>query len=163
MMCCATSWLGLNYKLHCHSDLRSRMEDVVSAKDLESLEEQAAVVSKMREIVLEVAEPLKNSTRIINMDNYYTSVELLLELRVSKIYARGTLKGNQSKHFPKSIVLSKKSEKGGLRQAVNRTNGIVAVSWIDGSVVNLVSNADSSDIDFVERQKKGENACLTLR
>jgi hypothetical protein len=116
----------------------------------------------MREIVLEVAEPLKNSTRIINMDNYYTSVELLLELRVSKIYARGTLKGNQSKHFPKSIVLSKKSEKGGLRQAVNRTNGIVAVSWIDGSVVNLVSNADSSEIDVVERQKKGENACLTL-
>jgi hypothetical protein len=138
------------------------MEDVVSTEQMESLTEQAAVVSKMREIVLEVAEPLKDSTRIINMDNYYTSVELLLQLRLSKIYARGTLKGNQSKHFPKSIVLSKKSEKGGLCQAVDRTNGIVAVSWIDGSVVNLVSNADSSDIDFVVRQKKGENACLTL-
>jgi hypothetical protein len=96
------------------------------------------------------------------MDNYYTSVELLLELRLSKIYARVTLKGNQSKHFPKSIVLSKKQEKGGLRQAVGRSNGIVAVSWIDGSVINLVSNADTSELDVVERQKKGENAFLTL-
>jgi len=40
--------------------------------------------------------------------------------------------------------------------AVNKSNKIVASSWMDGSIVNMLSNADSSDVGTVTRQIQQE-------
>lgn len=84
--------------------------------------------------------------RIVNMDNYYTSVQLLQALRLRGLYARGTVR-DSSKHFPKHTVLDKKeASRGDHRQGVSADNAIVAASWCDGSIIQMVSNADASTV-----------------
>ncbi|OWZ24824.1 Transposase [Phytophthora megakarya] len=85
------------------------------------------------------------------MDNYYTSVQLLQELRLKGLYARGTIRAN-SKHFPAHSILPKKDcTRGDYRQAVARDHSMLAASWCDDNVVNMISNADSTAITSVAR------------
>jgi hypothetical protein len=137
------------------------MQGVVSDEDLKILEkrEEEQMVSKIRDIVLELVEPIKNTTRIVNTDNYYTSVQLLVALRAHKLYARGTLKTHSS-HFPKAVILTNTAGKGHLRQAVDRKHRLIAVSWLDGSIVNLVSNADTATLATISRQSAGEKKVI---
>ena len=83
------------------------------------------------------------SKRIINTDNYYTSVQLLEALKQVGLYGRGTTREN-SKYFFRGIQISRKDgfERGYCRMAVSRETKLLAASWVDGSVVNIVSNAD---------------------
>ncbi|OWY94201.1 Transposase [Phytophthora megakarya] len=98
-----------------------------------------ARVSSIRQLVLEVARPLYGSNRILNTDNYYTSVQLLQALRVKGLYARGTVRGG-SKHFPKHTTLDKNSaSRGDYRQGVSSEHGIVAASWWDGRLVQMTA------------------------
>jgi len=151
-MACATSWLGLSYKLHCASDVQARMEGIMDEESIQAMEEDEKTLSRIRRTVLEITEPIRHTKRIINTDNYYTSTQLVLALKTQGLYCRGTLRAAMSKHFPKLVVLSKKVGRGETRQAVCQEHGIVAASWKDSSVVNLVSNADGSQFGEVTRQ-----------
>jgi hypothetical protein len=144
--CCSTSWLAVSFKLHCRSDSVSRM---VTAADAEEM----ADMSNIRKIVMEVVAPLANTKRIVNTDNYYSSVQLLTLLRVKGLYGRGTIRA-KSKHYPASFMISKKDKhpRGTMRIAVSKAHKIVVGSWVDGNVVNIVSNADDSSVSYVERQ-----------
>ena len=83
-------------------------------------------VSRVRQHVLEVVRPYYGSRRIINTDNFYTSVMLLEALRVKGLYGRGTVRTN-SKHFPRHVVLDKKtSNRGDYRQGVSIQHNMVA-------------------------------------
>ncbi|KAJ8579136.1 hypothetical protein ON010_g62 [Phytophthora cinnamomi] len=87
------------------------------------------------------------------MDNYYTSVQLLQELRLKGLCDRGTIRTN-SKHFPGHTILDKDHDScvgGDLRQAVSTEHNMVAVSWCDGNIVNMVSNADASTVSSITR------------
>ncbi|KAG2783505.1 hypothetical protein PC116_g12677 [Phytophthora cactorum] len=85
------------------------------------------------------------------MDNYYTSVQLLQELRLTGLYGRGTIRAN-SKYFMAHTILYKDDcTRGDYRQAVSHDHSMLAASWYDGNVVNLVSNADCTHVTTVTR------------
>jgi hypothetical protein len=63
----------------------------------------------------------------------------------------GTVKSN-SKHFPRHTILDEtKCTRGDICQAISQDYSMIAASWCDGDVVNMVSNADSSTITPVTR------------
>ncbi|KAE9169391.1 hypothetical protein PF002_g30369 [Phytophthora fragariae] len=97
MVCCSTTGVALNYKPHWNrSDVQNRLGGVVDAREAQNLREELDVVSKIRQHVLEVTRPLFGTNRIVNMDNYYTSVQLLQELRLKGLYGRGTSQPTRS-------------------------------------------------------------------
>ncbi|KAG3060936.1 hypothetical protein PI124_g22257 [Phytophthora idaei] len=105
MVCCSTTWIALNYKLHCNrSDILDRLSGVVDQVEAQNLSEELEDVSKIRQHVLEVTRSLFGTNRIVNMDNCYASVLLLQELRLMGLYGRGTIRAN-SKHFPAHTIL----------------------------------------------------------
>jgi hypothetical protein len=150
--CCSSTWIAINYKLHCNRcDIGTRIDGVVGDAEARSLRDEFDKVSKIRQHVLEVVRPFFGTKRIVNMDNYYTSVQLLQALELKGLYGRGTIKAN-SKHFPRHTILDeKKCTRGDLRQAISYDYSMVAASWCDGDVVNMVSNADPSTITPVSR------------
>ncbi len=132
--------------------MEDRLRGVISSAAAKRLEADLAFSSTVRKIVLEVTEPLRGSKRIVNTDNFYTSVKLLSSLRQYGLYGRGTVK-ESSAHFPKAHMFSKKSdeERGSSLQGVCASERIVAASWRDGTTVNVISNADSSSMGEVTR------------
>ncbi|KAG3112109.1 hypothetical protein PI125_g8511 [Phytophthora idaei] len=133
-----------------------RLSGVVDQVEAQNLREELEEVSKIRQHVLEVTRPLFGTNRIVNMDNYYTSVQLLQELRLKGLYARGTIRAN-NKHYPAHTILHKDDcTRGDYRQAVSRDHSMLAASWCDGNVVNMVSNADSTSVGTVTRMVGSE-------
>jgi hypothetical protein len=76
-----------------------------------------------------------------------------MNLRTVGLYGTGTVRKN-SKHFPSFVILEKdkNTKRGDMIVAVNSSQKMVACSWMDGSVVNMLSNADSSGTSIVTRQ-----------
>lgn len=92
MLCFSTSWIALDYKLHCNrSDIVGRLVGVVSNQERMALQQELVKVGKIRQQVLEVTRPLFGTNRVVNTDNYYSSVQLLQELRVKGLYGRGAI------------------------------------------------------------------------
>ena len=147
--------MAIGFKLHCANDIASRLQDVQGDVALANFTRQIEHSSEIRSIVLEVVLPLHGSRRIVNTDNFYTSVQLLESLKQVGLYGRGTTREN-SKYFFKGIQLNKKDkhERGFSLQAVSSTLKMVAASWVDANVVNIVSNADTSIRVPVKRQIK---------
>jgi hypothetical protein len=152
MCCCSTSWYATSMKLHCSSGIGDRLGGVVNESTIKSLELAMVKSKDVRKHVLEVTLPIHKSKRIVNTDNYYTSVQLLESLRVVGLYSRGTIREN-SKFGHKSFMLSKtdKLQRGTTRQGVEIKHKIIGASWADGAVVNIISNADDSTISTVTR------------
>mmetsp|Transcript_2724 Transcript_2724/g.3879 ORF Transcript_2724/g.3879 Transcript_2724/m.3879 type:complete len:98 (+) Transcript_2724:275-568(+) len=65
---------------------------------------------KLVKLILDMARPWFNTDRVLNMDNYYTSVQAFAKLRQNGIFARGTCRPNQ-KHFPEAVTFTKADEK----------------------------------------------------
>ncbi|GMF58487.1 unnamed protein product [Phytophthora fragariaefolia] len=127
------------------------MEHVVNPEEVQALRIELDEVKQVRRHVLEVVRPYFNSQRIINMDNYYTSVQLILDLWLKGFYGRGTVHGG-SKHFPKHTVLQKEdSTRGDHQQSVAVDHNMLAASWCDGNIVTMVSNSDASTTTTVKR------------
>jgi hypothetical protein len=154
--CCATSWLLLNFKIHCAAKIEARLRGVNSEQEIQSMKEATQYCSEIRKHVYEVVAPFKSSRRVITTDNYYTSAQLLIGLRSFGLYGRGTIKNN-SAHFPRCIRFDKKTDEntGDYRIAVCRKYGMTASSWVDRNIVNIVSTADSSGVTKIYRQVKG--------
>ena len=104
MCCCSTSWIALNFRLHCTSDIATRLNGMVSRDVALALEADLDKSAMVRKHVLEVMQPFFYTNRIVNCDNYYTSVQLLAVLRIKGLYGRGTVR-RTSKHFPHHVIL----------------------------------------------------------
>lgn len=144
MLCCSTTWIGINFRVHCDSDVSHRLHGVATEREIAELRDELEALAVVRGQVMEVVRPLYHSSRIVNADNYYMSVQLLAALQLKGLYGRGTVRVN-SMHFPKHVILKKsESTRGSYRQAVSAAHQITAVSWFDSAVVKMVSNADSS-------------------
>uniref|UniRef100_H3GQV3 PiggyBac transposable element-derived protein domain-containing protein n=1 Tax=Phytophthora ramorum TaxID=164328 RepID=H3GQV3_PHYRM len=129
MLCCSTTWISLNFRLHCQSDVTERLAGVTTQAEAQALSDELAVSSSMRQCVLEVVRPVYGTRRIINSDNYYTSVQLLDAMRLKGLYGRGTVR-KSSAHFPRHVVIEKKDcTRGTYRQAVSADRNTVAASW----------------------------------
>ncbi|GMF26779.1 unnamed protein product [Phytophthora fragariaefolia] len=156
MLCCSTTWISLNFRLHCQSDITERLVGVTTQAEAQALSDELAVSSSIRQCVLEVVRPLYGTGRIVNSDNYYTSVQLLDALRLKGLYGRGTVR-KSSAHFPRHVVLEKKDcARGTSRQGVSADRNTVAASRYDSSIVTVISNADASTVTTVERQVRSE-------
>ena len=154
---CASTWLAFNFKLHCAADMQARLQGTLQERAREQLEKDLKYSAEVRKHVLEVTYPIYGSNRIVNTDNFYTSAALLMSYRTVGLYGRGTVRKG-SKNFPQYVILPKHKEKarGEMIIAVNKSNNIVAASWMDGAIVNMLSNADSSGVGTVTRQIKQE-------
>ncbi|RHY85072.1 hypothetical protein DYB31_005896 [Aphanomyces astaci] len=108
------------------------------------------------------------SHRVINMDNWYSSVELCLTLLKMGMYCRGMVRSNRA-HNPRFGMFDKKQIKSVMRGSslvsVATSLGIIAVSWLDGTVVNMLSTADATTKSYVHRRIGSETRqqeCLSL-
>lgn len=155
---CAPTWVALNYRLHCtNSEIADRLQHVVNLDEIQALREELTHVKQVRRHVLEAVRSYFNSQRIINMDNYYTSVQLLLDLRLNVLYGRGAVRGG-SMHFSKHTVLEKKeSTRGDHQQAVAVNHNIIAASRCDGNIVTMATNSDASTTTNVVRRVGNES------
>lgn len=151
----ADNWFMFNFRIHCKDLVEHRIQDVDMANQFA---DEVSVCSDMRKLVLELCQPLFNSKRIINMDNLYGSPQLFEQLYLKGLYGRGTMRMNRQ-HVPSHLVFSRrdlaKYPRGSYRigvcsVGVNRP--LVFASWLDGSVVNVLSNADSSGITAIQRK-----------
>lgn len=75
------------------------------------------------------------------IDNYFTSLRLLDQLRRDQIAAVGTIRSNRVEKCPlKDISLMKKDERGTLDYRTDVTTGTTVVRWQDNSIVTIASN-----------------------
>lgn len=151
------SWFIYNFRIHCKDLLAHRLG---SSEDINTFAQETDGVSTLRKLVLEICQPRFGTGRIVNMDNYYTSPQLLEQMYIKGLYCRGTVRTNKS-HVPQYLVYSKQegnqlprgtTRHGVCTAGVNRP--IIFASWVDGSVVNIISNVDSTDPSIVTRQSK---------
>lgn len=97
-----------NFRVHCDDTLGDRLGNSDAAN---LFAEETQDCSQLRSLVLELCQPIFGSKRIVNMDNYYTSPQLLEQLYLKGLYARGVNK----RHVPQYLVFSKKDLKSGKR------------------------------------------------
>ena len=72
-------------------------------------------------------------------DNWFTTLDLLHHLRSKGIHAVGTIRWNCLQGLP--LDANKDLMKNGaMDYHCDRDSGIIAVKWVDNSVVNLASN-----------------------
>jgi hypothetical protein len=107
-----------------------------------------SLLSKLNKLVMEMCKPLFGSRRTVNMDNFYTSPEVLILLLNQKVFAWGTVRKNH-RMVPECIIYTtteaEKAGRGALKWAVNLLAGIYAFGWSDGNPVHMLSTADGSD------------------
>lgn len=109
----------------------------------------------MRPHVLEVVRPFFGLCRVVNIDNYYTSVQQLQELILKSLYGGDTVH-SFSKHFTQHTILNKEDcQRGDYRLGVSVSHNILTTSWCDGNVVTMVSNADISSVPILQRRLVG--------
>jgi hypothetical protein len=89
------------------------------------------------------------------MDNWYTSVQLCMTLSALGMYCRGTVRANRA-HNPRFAMFNKSevrtNPRGHSRIAYAPEHKMVAVSWLDGNVVNFLSTADGTEQTAVIRR-----------
>ena len=106
-------------------------------------------------LILDMARPCFNTGRVLNMDNYYTSVHAFAELPKNGMFARGTCRPNR-KHFPEVVTFTKAEAKavgrGIVKVASNRKHAMVAMGWVDGNPVHLLTTADGTKGSAVKRR-----------
>jgi hypothetical protein len=160
----ADSYIMLNIRIHGDNTQLSIEDDFVEDEGGE--EESKASLQKLRAICLDLMQPLFGTKRIVNMDNYYTSPQLLHSFDVKGLYARGTLRMNR-KHVPISMKFSRQElrdlERGSMK-IMGAPNNLSMLSWIDNGTVYLLSNCDSSsDLIQVTRRKSLTPEAITLQ
>ena len=78
-------------------------------------------------VVLRMTEGLQGKWRRVHADNYFTSVELAIELLYRKTYLRGTTRDHR-KSFPKSVKVTTKDGVGTHKYAMSVINNLVCMA-----------------------------------
>lgn len=118
-------------------------------------DENISELGKTTKLVMDIARPFFHSGRVLNMDRYYTSPEVFIELRKQGLYARGTCMTNR-RMFPKLVTYTEaeatKEGRGACRVAVNEENDLVAIGWVDGNPVHVLTTVDGTEMTHVTRR-----------
>ena len=153
-VCEADSYACLRFRVHTKTG--SDEADGLPEEHSNS-EEEGESKSTMIKLILDLAQPWFHTKRVINMDNYYTSPQVFLELKAKGVYARGTCRQNRKK-FPKSIQFgkgeTKNKKRGEVKVAVEENVGMTAFGWIDGNPVHMLTTADGTSMSKVTRRVK---------
>ena len=116
----------------------------------------SASTKVLKRLILDMAKPLYGKGMTINFNNYYGSPAVTIELLKHEVCCQGTLRKN--KRLIPSYILFTKSEardkeaRGAAKVTVNKKYGLVAVGWIDGNPVHMISSADTEKMATVQRQ-----------
>ena len=95
-----------------------------------------------KDIVMNLLEPLLGKGHIVYMDNYYTSPELVAELKLAHTGATGTVRANRRK-LPPSIKTVSNSLKRGEAAKYWSTDHMTAFAWHDVKRVHVLSSVDN--------------------
>ena len=107
-------------------------------------------------VVLNLTEKIARKHHIVNIDNYFTSVDLLSRLKDRQTYARGTARSNR-KNFP-SKTLTPKCVKNQGDLKVVQSDYMAAYAWKDKKTIFFLSSADDPTqrgTEVQRRQKDG--------
>lgn len=155
ILACGDEWYMLNFIVHCDSTEVHRLQGVMSCMDIVQMERELEPLNRTTKIVMELARSLYGSSRILNTDNYYTSIVLASALRMKQLYLRGTVRSN-SLYIPKELMIQKNEtdshERGFCISGYNRSRGLAFFSWNDGSPVNIISTVDGTEMAYVTRK-----------
>ncbi|RHY66432.1 hypothetical protein DYB38_011619 [Aphanomyces astaci] len=134
---CATSWYVHSFKIHSKASSNfDTLDDQDFGKDDANSEEGSGEAEQMkpstvRQHVLDITKQWEGSRRVVNMDNWYTSVQLCLTLSAMGMYCRGTVRGNRA-HNPRFAMFNKNevqsNTRGHSRMAYVPEHKMVAVS-----------------------------------
>ena len=106
-------------------------------------------------MVKTLTEDLKGTHRHLFFDNYFSSVDLLLDLHRDGLYGCGTLRANR-KGFPPQLKPHVK--KGFKERGESRTcqsNNLTVSLWQDNKPVTVIAtNSDPTQMDSVSRKHK---------
>ena len=106
-------------------------------------------------VVKTLTEDLKGTHRHLFFDNYFSSVDLLLDLHREGLYGCGTLRANR-KGFPPQLKPHVK--KGFKERGESRTcqsNNLTVSLWQDNKPVTVIAtNSDPTQMDSVSRKHK---------
>ena len=91
-------------------------------------------------VVLHLCHRITNPGHELFYDNYFSSYNLLKELKLKKIYAAGTVRVNRFANPPLIAEIEEKKKKRGYSEEVVSTDVDVMVKWIDNRSVTLASN-----------------------
>ncbi|KAF0728663.1 hypothetical protein Ae201684_013621 [Aphanomyces euteiches] len=160
---CATTWYVFAFKIHSKAAGNfdagaddDADDDGEPAPDDDTAKPRDEVKpSALRQHVIDITKQWEGSHRVINLDDWYSSVQLCLTLLKMGLYCRGTVRSNRA-HNPRFGMFDKKQIKsvmhGSSLVSVATSLGIIAVSWLDGTVVNMLSTADATTKSFVHRR-----------
>ncbi|CAJ1939354.1 unnamed protein product [Cylindrotheca closterium] len=111
-------------------------------------------LTKTSQLVLDICDVLDGSGKVVNMDNYYTSPQVLIALKKKNIYARGTCRKNR-KMYPQAVTFNnqecKDLPRGSAKIATNQKHSLVAFGWTDGNPVHFITSADGNEMGSVKR------------
>ena len=117
--------------------------------------EEALQQTKLTMLVSDMARPWFHTGRVLNMDNYYTSVEAFGLLKDNGLYARGTCRTNR-RYFPEAVQFTKTEAtaagRGAMKVVTDVRTGMVAMGWVDGNPVHFLTTADGTEVTTVKRR-----------
>ena len=107
-------------------------------------------LQKCVQVVEKLCDDLRgHKNYIVFFDNWFTTLDLLHHFRSKRIHAVGTIGLNRLRGCPLDANKDlKKNARGAMDYRCDSYSGIMAVKWVDNSVVNLTSN-------FVELSQLG--------
>lgn len=104
-------------------------------------------------VVIHLTKSIIGGFHHIYLDNFFSTVNLLVTLRSRNIFACGTVRKNR-KNLPKIEIPDKNMERGDSEYRTSY-NGVRWIKWKDNKVVYLLSNFhDPSETGSVRRRQK---------
>jgi hypothetical protein len=139
------------------------VSEIVSVNEVEGVVPRTKLVS----LVLDLCSSIYDSGRVVNMDNYYTSLEVAIALAERKVYIRGTCRANRG-GFPAVVQYGRteaaKVDRGTHKMVSDGYYGIACYGWIDGNPVHFLTSTDGTTTNEVTRRigrcEKKAKACI---
>ena len=146
--------ISFGYKLWalCSADGVPYKVDIYEGKTGDSTD--GPLGSRVVNTLLQVCD--KQNTHHVFMDNFFTSYDLMLDLKQRNFQATGTVRDNRVKKCPITDTKTMKKKERGSYDYQSDGN-VEVVKWHDNSVVTLCSNAVGVEpVGKVNRRVKGK-------
>ena len=108
-------------------------------------------------VVMHLMEPYQGKGHLLFMDNFYTSFDLVYDLKKKGTYSAGTVRSNR-KNFPEALKVDKKTKKNVLEIGNFRFatfEDVTAVLWRDRRDVHVLSSMHNRSVETVMKRPKG--------
>ena len=96
---------------------------------------------------------LLDQHRTVVTDNYYTSEELLRDLKARKTYHLGVLRKTRAPAGARFSAADERQPRGFSKTMYSPSLDAIVVGWMDSKVIYCLSNASSSNSDHLARRR----------